>query len=59
MCANARSGEGGSQRTTNPHPRYGSSYKRHTAEECMSYDDAVEEALCFGWIDTAWKLGLT
>src|ERR1700733_9522566 len=26
--------------------------KRHTAEECFSYDDAVEEALCFGWIDS-------
>ena len=23
-------------------------HKRHTGEECMSYDDAVEEALCFG-----------
>jgi uncharacterized protein YdeI (YjbR/CyaY-like superfamily) len=27
-------------------------HKRHTAEECLSYDDAVEEALCFGWIDS-------
>src|ERR1700689_3901524 len=27
-------------------------HKRHTREECMSYDDAVEEALCFGWIDS-------
>ena len=27
-------------------------HKRHTGEECMSYDDAVEEALCFGWIDS-------
>ena len=27
-------------------------HKRHTAEECISYDDAVEEALCFGWIDS-------
>jgi uncharacterized protein YdeI (YjbR/CyaY-like superfamily) len=27
-------------------------YKRHTGEECISYDDAVEEALCFGWIDS-------
>src|SRR5688572_3231771 len=26
--------------------------KRHTAEKCLSYDDAVEEALCFGWIDS-------
>ncbi len=27
-------------------------YKRHTAEESISYDDAVDEALCFGWIDS-------
>ena len=26
--------------------------RRPTAEECLSYDDAVEEALCFGWIDS-------
>jgi uncharacterized protein YdeI (YjbR/CyaY-like superfamily) len=26
--------------------------KRHITEECLSYDDAVEEALCFGWIDS-------
>jgi uncharacterized protein YdeI (YjbR/CyaY-like superfamily) len=26
--------------------------KRHIAEECLSYDDAVEEALCFGWVDS-------
>jgi uncharacterized protein YdeI (YjbR/CyaY-like superfamily) len=27
-------------------------HKRHTAETSISYDDAVEEALCFGWIDS-------
>ena len=27
-------------------------YKRHTAQESISYDDAIEEALCFGWIDS-------
>lgn len=27
-------------------------YKRHTGLACVSYDDAVEEALCFGWIDS-------
>ena len=27
-------------------------HKRHTSEESISYDDAVEEALCFGWIDS-------
>lgn len=26
-------------------------YKKHTRVECVPYDDAVEEALCFGWID--------
>ncbi|MGA1866112.1 MAG: YdeI/OmpD-associated family protein [Thermoplasmatota archaeon] len=26
-------------------------YKKHIEEECVSYDDAVEEAVCFGWID--------
>jgi uncharacterized protein YdeI (YjbR/CyaY-like superfamily) len=27
-------------------------HKRHTAKSQMTYDDAVEEALCFGWIDS-------
>jgi uncharacterized protein YdeI (YjbR/CyaY-like superfamily) len=26
-------------------------YKMHTGKESISYADAVEEALCFGWID--------
>jgi uncharacterized protein YdeI (YjbR/CyaY-like superfamily) len=26
-------------------------YKKHTGRECVPYPDAVEEALCFGWID--------
>jgi len=26
-------------------------YKKHTGKERVSYEDAVEEALCFGWID--------
>lgn len=26
-------------------------YKRHTGKPTLSYNDAVEEALCFGWID--------
>ena len=30
-------------------------HKRHTGVECISYDDAVEEALCFGWIDSLVK----
>jgi len=28
-------------------------YKRHTRKKRIPYDDAVEEALCFGWIDSA------
>jgi uncharacterized protein YdeI (YjbR/CyaY-like superfamily) len=28
------------------------SYKRHTGKLRVAYDDAVEEALCFGWIDS-------
>lgn len=27
-------------------------YKKHTGKPRIPYDDAVEEALCFGWIDT-------
>ena len=27
-------------------------HKRNTGTPCMSYDDAVEEAICFGWIDS-------
>lgn len=26
-------------------------YKRHTRKSTLTYDDAVEEAICFGWID--------
>lgn len=26
-------------------------YKKHTGRECILYNEAVEEALCFGWID--------
>ena len=26
-------------------------YKKHTGKPCVSYEEAVEEALCFGWID--------
>lgn len=29
--------------------------KRHTGLPAMSYDDAVEEALCFGWVDSLVK----
>ena len=30
-------------------------YKDHTAVRCMSYEDAVGEALCVGWIDSLIK----
>lgn len=30
-------------------------YKKHTGKPCIPYDDAVEEALCFGWIDSVVK----
>ncbi len=28
------------------------SYKKHTGQLRLEYDEAVEEALCFGWIDS-------
>jgi uncharacterized protein YdeI (YjbR/CyaY-like superfamily) len=30
-------------------------HKRHTSDTSIGYDDAVEEALCFGWIDSIVK----
>jgi len=30
-------------------------YKKHTGKPRIPYDDAVEEALCFGWIDSIIK----
>jgi uncharacterized protein YdeI (YjbR/CyaY-like superfamily) len=30
-------------------------YKRHTGVKSISYEDAVREALCFGWIDSLIK----
>ena len=30
-------------------------YKKHTGKPALEYDDAVEEALCFGWIDSIIK----
>ncbi len=30
-------------------------YKKHTREPGLSYEEAVEEALCFGWIDGILK----
>jgi len=28
-------------------------HKRHTGRESIVYSDALDEALCFGWIDSA------
>jgi uncharacterized protein YdeI (YjbR/CyaY-like superfamily) len=30
-------------------------YKKHTGKPSLAYNDAVEEALCFGWIDSLIK----
>lgn len=30
-------------------------YKKHTGKESLSYNEGVEEALCFGWIDSQIK----
>ena len=30
-------------------------FKKHTGKPRVAYDDAVEEALCFGWIDSTVK----
>ncbi len=30
-------------------------YKKHTGKKRIPYEDAVEEALCFGWIDSIVK----
>ena len=30
-------------------------YKKHTGKVGLAYEDAVQEALCFGWIDGILK----
>ena len=30
-------------------------YKKHTGKPRINYNEAVEEALCFGWIDSTVK----
>lgn len=30
-------------------------YKKHTGTTCIEYRDALEEALCFGWIDSTLR----
>ena len=27
-------------------------YRKHTGEKCIQYEEALEEELCFGWIDS-------
>ena len=30
-------------------------YKRHTGRQCLSYEDALEEAIRYGWIDSRMR----
>ncbi|HPF50252.1 MAG TPA: hypothetical protein PK335_01695, partial [Draconibacterium sp.] len=30
-------------------------YKKHTGKACISYEESVQTALCFGWIDSIIK----
>ena len=30
-------------------------YKKHSDTQCIEYNEALEEALCFGWIDSIIK----
>lgn len=30
-------------------------YKKHTGKQCASYEDALEEAICYGWIDSRMR----
>src|SRR3954471_13813154 len=30
-------------------------HKKHTGVDCVAYEDSVEEALCFGWVDSLIK----
>ncbi len=30
-------------------------HKRHTGQASIAYEDAVDEALCFGWVDSLIK----
>jgi uncharacterized protein YdeI (YjbR/CyaY-like superfamily) len=30
-------------------------YKKHVNKDCITYNEALEEALCFGWIDSIIK----
>jgi uncharacterized protein YdeI (YjbR/CyaY-like superfamily) len=31
------------------------SYKKTTGKPCITYEEAIEEALCYGWIDSTGK----
>ncbi len=43
------------QNYTNPDAIWIRCYKKHTGRSSVSYNDAVEEALCWGWIDSLIK----
>lgn len=30
-------------------------HKKHTGVQCLSYDESVEEAVCYGWIDSLMR----
>ncbi len=30
-------------------------YKKHICKQCLSYEDALEEAICYGWIDSRMR----
>src|SRR5580698_6477397 len=30
-------------------------HKQHTGQPCVAYSDALDEALCFGWVDNLVK----
>jgi uncharacterized protein YdeI (YjbR/CyaY-like superfamily) len=30
-------------------------HKQHTGRDCLTYEDAVQEALCYGWVDSLIK----
>ncbi len=30
-------------------------YKKHTRRQCLNYEDALEEAICYGWIDSRMR----
>ena len=46
----------GSRSTTRPSPKSGSIFhKHHTGKPSVAYETRVDEALCYGWIDSLIK----